>query len=167
MPLDGTAHAEGGIASAVAIAAATGGRLRLVRVIGPVMSSAVFGMIPIHPAPAFDEVTVTRNDIAHDYLQGIVARIRDEYPQVDVSTEVDLATDAATAIIESCRRGAADLVVIPTHARGVSRLLVSAVGDRLLRDGPDAVLFVRPGAHPFSAAGAASSQEVAPVEASK
>ena len=144
LPLDGTTYAEGGIAHALAIARATGAKLRLVRVVGPVVTSAVLGAFTMHPIPAFDEATIVRNDLAQEYLARIVDRINASGPKVDISTEVALSTDPATAIIESCGRTAADLVVIPTHGRGASRLIAGAVGDRLLRDGPDAILFVKP-----------------------
>lgn len=144
LPLDGTSHSEGGIAHAAAVARATGAKLHLVRVVGPVVSSAVLGAFTMHPLPPYDDTTLQRNDMAQQYLQTIVDRLNTGAPTIAVTTEVSLATDPATAIIESCRRSAADLVVIPTHARGASRILVSAVGDRLLRDGPDALLFVKP-----------------------
>jgi nucleotide-binding universal stress UspA family protein len=147
LPLDGTAHAEGGIAHAVAMARAMDAKLRLVRVVGPVVTSAVLGAFTMHPLLPYDEATVIRNDLAHEYLQSVVDRIDTGGPKLEVSTEVSLGTDPATAIIESCHRMSADLVVLPTHGRGASRLLVSAVGDRLMRDGPDAMLFVKaPGA---------------------
>jgi len=144
LPLDGSAHAEGGIAHAVAMASASGAKLRLVRVVGPVVTSAVLGAFTLHPLPTFDDATIIRNDLAQEYLNGIVHRIKASDPTLAVTTEVALATDPATAILESCGRGAVDLVVIPTHGRGASRLIAGAVGDRLLRDGPDAVLFVKP-----------------------
>jgi nucleotide-binding universal stress UspA family protein len=142
LPLDGTAHAEGGIAHALAIASATGARLRLLRVIGPVVTSAVLGAFAMHSFP--DEATAIRGDLADAYLQSIADRIKVAAPKLEVTTEVALSTDPATAIIESSHRMAADLAVIPTHGRGASRLITAAVGDRLLRDGPDALLFVKP-----------------------
>jgi nucleotide-binding universal stress UspA family protein len=144
LPLDGTMHAEGGIAHAVAMARAMDAKLRLVRVVGPIVTSAVLGAMAMHPLLPYQDGTLVRSDIAQEYLQGIVDRINAGGPALDVGTEVALGTDPATAIIESCRRTAADLVVLPTHARGASRIIVSAVGDRLLRDGPDAMLFVKP-----------------------
>jgi nucleotide-binding universal stress UspA family protein len=144
LPLDGTTHAEGGIAHAVALAHATGAKLQLLRVIGPVVTSAVLGALTMHPLPAYDEGTIIRHDLADAYMRGIVDRIRASNAMVNVTAEVALSTDPATAILETCGRKAADLVVIPTHGRGASRLIASAVGDRLLRDGPDAILFVKP-----------------------
>ena len=157
--------AEGGIAHAVAIARATGAKLRLLRVVGPVVTSAVLGALTMHPVPSYDDTTVVRNDLAHEYLHGIVDRIGSGAPRVEISTEVALSTDPASAIIESCRRTAADLVVIPTHGRGASRLIVSAVGDRLLRDGPDALLFVKPvpSRVPVSVSQATRGESDAPV----
>lgn len=144
LPLDGTLHAEGGIAHAAALARAMNAKLRLVRVVGPIVTSAVLGAIAMHPMLPYDDGTLLRNDIAQEYLQGIVDRINGAGPAIDIGIEVALGTDPATALIESCRRMSADLVVLPTHGRGASRILVSAVGDRLLRDGPDAMLFVKP-----------------------
>ena len=143
LPLDGTAHAEGAIAHAVAISHATGAKLRLIRVVGPVVMSSVLGAMAMHPPSALDDTNSVRGDLAREYLQGIVDRIKTSDPKIEVTTEVALASDPATAIINSCRRNA-DLVVIPTHGRGASRLITSAIGDRLLRDGPDAILFVKP-----------------------
>jgi nucleotide-binding universal stress UspA family protein len=144
LPLDGTAHAEGAIAHAVAVARATGARLKLVRVVGPVMTSAVLSAFAMYPLLPYDEATAIRDDVAEAYLQTVVDRILAGGDKVELSTEVALGTDAATAILESCRRFAAQLIVLPTHARGASRMLVQSVGDRVLRDGPDAVLFVKP-----------------------
>jgi nucleotide-binding universal stress UspA family protein len=163
LPLDGTAHAEGGLAHAIAIASATGAKLRLMRVVGPVVTSAVLGALAMQPLPAFGDQTLIRNDLANEYLQGIVDRIKASNPKVQVSTEVALSTDPATAIIESGRRGLADLVVVPTHGRGMSRLLVGAVGDRVLRDGPDAILFVRPVGARLPAGMAESSRQAGDV----
>ena len=144
VPLDGTGRSETAIAHAVGLAAALGAKILLVRVVGPVMTSAILGALAVHPLAPYDEGTVLRNDLAQEYLQAIVDQIHAEHPAVHVSTEVALSSDPATAILESCRRSAADLIVMATHGRGASRLLVSAVGDRVLRDGPDAILFVRP-----------------------
>jgi nucleotide-binding universal stress UspA family protein len=146
VPLDGSAYAEGGIAHAVAIARACDAPLRLVRVIGPVMTSAIVGAFAMHPLQPYEAVTVLRNDLAQEYLQGIVDRINAGGPKLNIVTEVSLSEDPATAIIESSRRAAADLIVMATHGRGASRLLRGAVGDRVLRDGPDAILFVKPAA---------------------
>jgi nucleotide-binding universal stress UspA family protein len=144
VPLDGTAHAEAGVAHAVAIARATGAQLRLVRVIGPVMTSAVVGSFAFHPVPPFEHASAERHALAREYLQHIVDRIRVSDARLDIATDVSLSPDPATAIVDSCRQSGADLVVMATHGRGISRMLVAAVGDRVLRDGPDAVLFVRP-----------------------
>ena len=144
LPLDGTMYAEGGIAHAVAMVHATGARLHLVRVVGPVVTSAVLGAFTMHSLLPYDDTTTVRNEMAEDYLSAIVDRIKVQSTRITVTTEVALSTDPATAIIETCRRTATDLVVIPTHGRGASRLIAGAVGDRLLRDGPDAILFVKP-----------------------
>jgi nucleotide-binding universal stress UspA family protein len=143
VPLDGTAYAECAIAHAVTIARSMDATLHLVRVVGPVMTSTMLGAVAMHPIMPYDEATALRNDLAQEYLRGVVDRIAAD-GGLRVTTEVTLSTDPATAIIESCRRHAADLIVMATHGRGASRLIVSAVGDRVLHDGPDAILFVKP-----------------------
>ncbi len=145
VPLDGTAFAEASLPHAVAIAAATRASLHLVRVIGPVMNAAIVGAMAMHP-PGTDQLTVVRNDLAEEYLQQVVDRISAWGGNMKITTEVALSLETGAAIVESCNRHVADLIVMATHGRGASRLLVSAVGDRVLRDGPDAALFIRPDA---------------------
>lgn len=143
LPLDGTAFAEVGIAHALALAKTTGTHLHLMRVVGPVVNNADLGAFTMYPVLPYDS-TADRNDLARAYLDGVVDRIKASVPTLTISTEVSLATDAGSAIVESTRHQAADLVVMASHGRGASRLLVGAVSDRVLRDGPDAILFVRP-----------------------
>ncbi|MEO5566922.1 MAG: universal stress protein [Gemmatimonadaceae bacterium] len=144
LPLDGTTFAEGGIAHAVVLAKATGAKLHLIRVVGPIMTSAVLGEFMLIPPQPHDESNMLRNDLARDYLDGIVDRIKVSAPMLEVSAEVSLSTDPGSAIVESTRHRASDLIVMASHGRRASRLLVGAVGDRVLRDGPDAILFIRP-----------------------
>jgi nucleotide-binding universal stress UspA family protein len=151
-PLDGSPFAEASLAHAVIFANATNATLHLIRIVGPIINSGVLGAFAMHPLPSYQEASIVRNDIAHEYLGAVVDRIHVASPALTVSAEVSLSTDAGTAIVESSKRHQADLVVMATHGRGASRLLVSAVGDRVLRDGPDAVLFVRPEKHVHTAA---------------
>jgi nucleotide-binding universal stress UspA family protein len=85
-----------------------------------------------------------RNDLAEEYLQHVVDRVEAWGGRLNITTEVSLSAETGEAIVESCDRHVADLIVMATHGRGASRLLVGAVGDRVLRDGPDAALFIRP-----------------------
>jgi nucleotide-binding universal stress UspA family protein len=144
VPLDGTAFAEGGLAHAIAIARLTGARLHLVRVVVPVMAGAMVGAFAMHPFPALEESTVTGNDLASEYLAGVADRANAGGGLLAITTEVALSDQPGSAIAESSRRHGADLVVMATHGRGGSRLILGAVADRVLRKGPDAILFVRP-----------------------
>ena len=144
VPLDGTTFAEAGVAHAVAMARVTGATVHLIRVIGLGPSGMAIGEFAMQALPPFDEAELLRNDLAHEYLQGMVDRITAGGRRVDITTEVALSAQTGTAIAESCRRHGADLVVMATHGRGGSRLLVGAVADQLLKDGPGAILFVRP-----------------------
>jgi len=145
VPLDGTSLAEAGLPHAIGLATLTGARLHLIRVVAPLMVPSALGSgLPMQPLPPFNEAVVSREELADNYLQGVIRRIRAVHPQLTLSTETALNGAAAGAIVESCRRHAAGLVVMATHGRGASRLLLRAVADRIIRDGTDAILLVRP-----------------------
>lgn len=144
VPLDGSAHAEGGVAHAVALARLTGARLHLVRVVTPVPAGAIVGAFAMHPFPALEDSTVTRDDLASDYLESVAMRINAGGGRLQVTTELALSDQAGSKIVESCRQNDADLLVMATHGRGGSRVFLGAVADKVLRKGPDAILFVRP-----------------------
>jgi nucleotide-binding universal stress UspA family protein len=145
VPLDGTALAEAGLPHAVSLATLTGARLHLIRVVAPLMVPSALGTgLPMQPLPPLNEAVVTQQELADDYLQGVVRRIRAVNPGLRLSTETALSAAAAGAIVESCRRHAADLVVMATHGRGASRVLIRAVADSVIHGGTDAILLVRP-----------------------
>ena len=144
VPLDGTALAEGGLAHAIAMARLTGATIHLIRVVTPVTVGAVVGALPVYALPPVDDWAMTRDDLASAYLEGVADRANAAGGRLAITTEVALAAEPGSAIAESCRRNAADLVVMATHGRGGSRLIFGAVADRVLRSGPDAILFVRP-----------------------
>jgi nucleotide-binding universal stress UspA family protein len=144
VPLDGTAFAETALAHAIALARAVGAKLHLVRALASGGSSSVLSAFAMHPLPPVEESAVLRNDLARDYLQGVVYRIAADGRSPAVSTEVVVTDHPGAAIVGSCRRHDAGAVVMATHGRGGSRLLVGSVADHLLREGPEAVLFVHP-----------------------
>jgi nucleotide-binding universal stress UspA family protein len=143
VPLDGTALAEAALAPAVALARRTGAKLHLIRVVVPMMARAVVGPVAFHSFPVIEESTVTRDDLAFAYLDGVADRINAGGGLL-VTTEVALSDRAGSAITESCRRNGANLVVMAVHGRGGSRVFLGAVADDILRKGPDAILLLRP-----------------------
>lgn len=144
VPLDGTAFAEAGLAHAVVMARLTGASLHLIRVVAPVMAGAMVGAFAMHPFPALEDSTVTRDDLAADYLEGVADRVNAGGGRLQITTEVALSDQPGSTITDSCDRIRADLAVMSTHGRGGSRLFLGAVADRVIRKGPDAILFVRP-----------------------
>ena len=144
VPLDGTALAEVALGHAIALARLTGARLHLVRVVEPAVATPMVGALAPLAFPMPDEATLTRDDLASEYLEGVAARINADGGQLAITTEIVLSDRPATTIVDSGRRNAADLMVMATHGRGGSRLLLGSVADSVLRKGPDAILFVHP-----------------------
>jgi nucleotide-binding universal stress UspA family protein len=61
-----------------------------------------------------------------------------------VSCEVVVDDNVARVIIDTAEQKHADLVAMATHARGLSRLVIASVADKVVRGGPGAVLLIRP-----------------------
>lgn len=144
VPLDGSPFAEGALVHAVALAQLTDATIHLIQVVEPMVTSPVLGAFAFQSFPPFDEASVIRNDRAHEYLQGIARRATADGKKIRITREVALSSQPEIAITESARRRAADLMVMATHGRGLSRLVYGAVGDHLLAHGPGAILFVHP-----------------------
>jgi len=69
-----------------------------------------------------------------------------------------MCPDPAEAIVEYARRAAVDVIVIGTHGRrGMSRLFLGSVAERVVRTAPCPVLTIRPHEHDFIAPDARSS----------
>jgi nucleotide-binding universal stress UspA family protein len=81
---------------------------------------------------------------AMDYLEKIAAGVRRDHPAIDVRTEVRVASSAAPAIVERSCTGERALVALATRGRGVSRLLIGSVADKVIRAAGEGVLVIRP-----------------------
>ena len=79
---------------------------------------------------------------ANQQLDGVAARVRDEGTDVDVHVVVEMSV--AQTILEFARTHGVDLIAMSTHGRGVSRLLVGSVADKVLRGGDLPLLAYRP-----------------------
>ena len=139
VPLDGSAFAEHALRFALGAARRTGARLRLV--------SVYEGAPPIRGgqgALTFD----TRLDAElraglHAYLDDCRRRLGHAAPAVAVDTAV-LDGAAAEAIAEHARASDAALVVLTTHGRrGLSRVWLGSVADRVVRHATTPVFLVR------------------------
>ncbi len=143
--LDGSSFAEQVLPHALSLAHAASARLLLLRVVEPLTAPAP--ELPVAYIPAaevFGETTRVLMTRAEDYVTALAQRLRKENPSLDVRGEVCLSESPASTIIEAANREHAEVVALATHGRGVSRLVIGSVADKVLRGGPGAVLAVRP-----------------------
>jgi nucleotide-binding universal stress UspA family protein len=150
VPLDGSPFAERVLPHAAELARATGAGLQLVRVVRPV-NVPVFIPVPEYPMAymptpeSVAEETKAATDRAEAYMDGVVERVRRDAADLAVQAEVRVAESAAGAILEAAHTHDADAVALATHGRGLSRLVIGSVADKVLRSGLRAMLVVRPG----------------------
>jgi len=145
VPLDGTEFSEQVLPHAAAIAEASAARLQLLHVVSPVVPTPPEFPIPyVPPSSLMGEVTESLVQRSKQYTNRLVTALHGSHPTLDVKGEVGVDDAVARVIIESARRQQADLVAMATHARGLSRLVVSSVADKVVRAGPGAVLLIRP-----------------------
>lgn len=129
VPMDGTPVGEAVLDDAVAFAQRRGYGISLVQV------------VPLHPAPLVpptpagfpdDDLTPTVRLAALRRLHELAVRLR--ALRIDVRVDVVEGDDPARAILEYAERERAGLLVVGTRARrGLERLVLGSVADKLLR----------------------------------
>lgn len=143
--LDGSGFAEQVIPHALSLAEAANAHVLLLRVVEPVtIPVAEFAPFYAGAAAAMAESTQVLVERAEQYASELAGRLRREHENLEVRSDVCVATSAAPAIIEHAAERHAEVVALATHGRGVSRLLLGSVADKVLRGGTGAVLLVRP-----------------------
>jgi nucleotide-binding universal stress UspA family protein len=145
VPLDGSDDAELALAHAMALAEPFGATVTLLRVVAPEPAPVALYAAPYAgpPVEQFDETLNARVDGAREYVDAVATRLRADKPNLVVHSDVRVSDSPALAILEAATARAADTIAIVTHGRGLSRLVVASVVDKLLRAGPDAVLVAR------------------------
>jgi len=145
VPLDGSDLADTVLPHAASLARIFRAHLTLLRVVAPIPAPAALYAMPfaVPPQQADDTLSV-RIEAAQSYVDAIAARLRVDDPVLEVATDVRVAESPAPAILEATASHSADTIAIATHGRGMSRLVIASVADKLLRGGPEAVLVVRP-----------------------
>ena len=145
VPLDGSSLAHEILPGAAALAQCAGGHLILLRVVEPVPTftpqmGMSFGFVP--PVPS----TLTTDDlvrIAEQSLAETAANLADSGCH-GVETRVVVAPDVSQAIIHYALEDGVDVIAMSTHGRGVSRLLIGSVADKVLRNSVVPMLLRRP-----------------------
>jgi nucleotide-binding universal stress UspA family protein len=146
IPLDGSPLAEAVLEPAAALATVMDSAVTLLRVVEPVVARSVDYPLP-YPLPlgvVDREGTEAAMSSADTYLAEIVHRMRTAHPRLVVSCRVERADRAAATILDVAKQTGAGLVAMATHGRGMSRLLVGSVADKVLRGSDAAVLLFRP-----------------------
>lgn len=145
VPLDGTAFAEEALPHAAMLAEASRARLVLLHVVTPVAPPAPeVPMSYVPPAEMINELTESIAQRSRDYTAGLSQMLRVAHPKLEISDDVIIADSIARGIIETATRRQADCVALATHGRGLSRLVIASVADKVLRGGPGAVLSIHP-----------------------
>ena len=116
-----------------------GADLSLLRVYGPEID---FNFVQYSVLGAFDQATQGLRGKAQEYLDGVAARLKMQ--GIKVQTQVALGQSPATTILEMAERLGVDLIALETHGRrGLSRLLLGSVADKVLRGASTPVLIHR------------------------
>jgi nucleotide-binding universal stress UspA family protein len=116
---------------ACGLAGEADGTVCLLYVIPVVLSSAP----GVNPLPISEsEARTMLNKIAHDHLEGKV--------RYEVYTKI--GGEPASVILDAIEKLGVDSVVMPTHGRkGIGRLILGSVAERVVRESPCPVLTVR------------------------
>jgi nucleotide-binding universal stress UspA family protein len=147
--LDGTPVAEQILEPALALAGLMEAELTLLRVIKPVIPMS---MVP--EGVTLDESTLRlqerieavqreQSHKARTYLEQVAERLR--HNNRAVQTRVMTEDNTSRAILHAGATGATDLIALATHGRrGLQRLLLGSVADKVIRGATVPVLVLRP-----------------------
>ncbi len=139
--LDGSPAVEQIVEPAVALAGLMGSRVTLLRVVEPLPP---FGVDPVtYSAETDDPGLELQLQEARGYLDGVARGLRAKH--LDVDTIVLVHPHPATAIVEEAEKEHGTLIALQTHGRrGLARLVLGSVADKVIRSTTLPVLINRP-----------------------
>jgi nucleotide-binding universal stress UspA family protein len=149
LPLDGTVLAEQMLEPAVALGSLMDADYTLLRVIKPILL-VDYSPVGVAVAPevyslslSVEKVQQQLHQEATDYLERVAERLRAR--SLRVQTRVAVEQQPAVAILHQAVAPAIDVVALETHGRrGLARLLLGSVADKVLRGASVPVLVHRP-----------------------
>jgi nucleotide-binding universal stress UspA family protein len=138
--LDGSPEAESALGPALALANPKRCDLLLLRVVPPAPLAGDAGMPTV---PMADEgLTAVLSAQATTYLEGVATRFRSA--TVTVSTRVVVEPSIAHAVLHEASLAGVELLALATHgARGLRRMVLGSVADKVLRGADRPVLLTR------------------------
>jgi nucleotide-binding universal stress UspA family protein len=149
LPLDGDKRAEQILEPAVVLAKLFGSAFHLLRVVRPAIRSSYLpdgGTVAGLSHTALEQVHVGQKAVeqeARRYLDAVASRLRERGLSAQARAVAD--DEPAAAILLEARLRHAGLIAMETHGRrGLSRLLLGSVADKVIRAGETPVLLHRP-----------------------
>jgi nucleotide-binding universal stress UspA family protein len=149
IPLDGSLLAEHILEPAIAFGKLMNARITVLRVVEPMILG---GHEPFAEAGAHPDQQVLRElqsihdrDLAsaRDYLAAVAGRLRGLSLDVEARTAID--DQPANAILRAAADCHADLIALSTHGRrGIARLMLGSIADKVVRGSSVAVLLLHP-----------------------
>jgi nucleotide-binding universal stress UspA family protein len=139
IPLDGSALAEQALGPAAALGSLMQAEYTLLRVCGPEIDLA----LPAYAAlGGFGPDTEQLRLKAQEYVQQVAERLQGQ--GLKVQAQVVLGQHPASAILDTAGGMGVDLIALETHGRrGLSRLLLGSVADKVVRGASTPVLVHR------------------------
>jgi nucleotide-binding universal stress UspA family protein len=162
VPVDDSAASADILPSATSLARCSNARVLLLRVVQPVPLLMTDLAMPFASPPVIADEPATAGVVAEarQQLDDLAGRMRD-VGVVDVGVHVVVATHVARALLEFAPQHDVDAIAMSTHGRGMSRLFVGSVADKVLRGSSVPMLLH----HPLAIAAAVGAPGVSVVDA--
>jgi nucleotide-binding universal stress UspA family protein len=141
VPLDGTVGADQALPEAVMLAKALDAKLELVRVVAPAWIGETLLMMPHEGSDPLGIDSLAAE--AKATLDTAAADLRRE--GLDVSAVVAVGANGTRGVLKRIHEANPDLVVVTTGLRGLSRLVLPSLSDRVMRAGGCPTLIVHHG----------------------
>lgn len=140
VPIDGSQTSNHALATALALARESGGRLRLIHVVEEMAYLTGYDQFGGY---AGDLLKVMRETGGNILAEGL-AKAREVGVEADEVLYDSLGERLPEVVAEEARRWNADLIVVGTHGRrGVGRILMGSGAEQIVRMAPVPVLVIR------------------------
>jgi nucleotide-binding universal stress UspA family protein len=149
VPLDGSALAEQMLEPATALGELAGADYTLLRVVKPVLPTPYpreGGTLEEEAAAMLERIDQLQNQLENDareYLERVAVKLRGR--GLTVRTRVAMEAQPGAAILHEAAASNADVIALATHGRrGLARLFLGSVADKVVRGSSVPVLVQRP-----------------------